>query len=241
MGESDGVRTPARPGAARQLVELLGLRTAPVAVTFQESPPVDLPRMADAAPSGCSYWRHAAEGRSFYTEASDHYNCPIGAHTHGIDLPRAQAKELEGLVGTMIQLGYLGPDEVATIPRWDRPFGIVVYAPFADAPCLPDVVLIRGNARQVMLLAEAAHAAGLDAPSGSAVMGRPTCAVIPEVLRTQRSAASLGCIGNRVYTGLGDDELYFALPGARVEAIVQKLITMVNANRELEEFHRARM
>jgi uncharacterized protein (DUF169 family) len=229
------------PWAARRLVELLGLRTAPVAVTFQEKPPADLPRVGDPAPSGCSYWKYAAEGRSFYTEASDHYHCPVGAHTHGVDLPPGQAKELEGLVETMIGLAYLSPNEVAGIPRRDSPFGVAVYAPLAETADEPDVVLIRGNARQTMLLAEAAHAAADGSSSGFALMGRPTCAVIPEVLRTQHGAASLGCIGNRVYTGLGDDELYFALPGQQVEAVVQKLATIVTANRELEKFHRARM
>jgi uncharacterized protein (DUF169 family) len=71
-------------------------------------------------------------------------------------------------------------------------------------------------------------------------MGRPTCAAVPEVLRTQRGAASLGCIGNRVYTELADDELYFALPGKDLGAVVEKLAILVNANRELESYHRAR-
>jgi hypothetical protein len=37
---------------------------------------------------------------------------------------------------------------------------VAVYAPLAAAPVPPDVVLVRGNARQVMLLAEAAEEAG---------------------------------------------------------------------------------
>jgi uncharacterized protein (DUF169 family) len=50
----------------------------------------------------------------------------------------------------------------------------------------------------------------------------------------------VGCIGNRVYTGLADDELYAALPGSQLDAIIQKLATIVHANRELEQFHRSR-
>ncbi len=221
-----------------QLEALLGLATAPVAVTFRETPPPGVPRAAEAGPAGCTYWRRAAEGQSFYTEAADHYNCPIGAHTHGVELPPERQQELEGILGTMIQLGYLGAGEVSGIPRRDRPFGVAVYSPLADAPAEPDVVLVRGNAKQIMLLAEAAHAAGVGA--GGALMGRPTCAAIPEVLRTGSSAGSLGCIGNRVYTGLGDDELNFALPGGQVSAVAEKLATILHANRELESFHRAR-
>jgi uncharacterized protein (DUF169 family) len=223
---------------AKQLENLLELRTAPVALSFQPTPPANIPRIAPAAPSGCTYWKRAAEGQTFYTEAADHYNCPIGAYTHGVDLPPVQAKELEEMVGTMIKLSYLRPEEVPSIPRRQDKFGVAVYAPLADASFEPDVVLVRGNAKQMMLLAEAAHAAGVGVEPG--MMGRPTCAVIPEVLHSKHSVASLGCIGNRVYTGLADDELYFALPGKHVATVVEKLAAIVNANRELESYHRAR-
>jgi uncharacterized protein (DUF169 family) len=175
----------------------------------------------------------------FYTEASDHYNCPIGAYTHGIELPPAQGRELEGLVGTMIGLEYLRQEEVATIPRRDSPFGVALYAPLAEAPFVADVVIVRGNAKQLMLLAEAASAAGLSREAG--MMGRPTCAMVPEALRSGHVAVSFACIGNRVYTELSDDELYAAIPGPQLASLIDKLTTIVRANRELENFHRTRM
>ena len=66
---------------------------------FQASVPADLQGVGAAGPSGCTYWKLAAEGKIFYTEAADHYNCPIGSFTHGIDLPPAQGAGVEGLVG----------------------------------------------------------------------------------------------------------------------------------------------
>jgi len=222
---------------AQQLRDLLQLRTAPVALAFQDAPPANLPRMAAAAPSGCTFWKRAAAGKAFYTEMSDHYNCPIGAYTHGVDLPPAQAKELQDVVETMIQLGYLRPEEVPGIPRRQGKFRVALYASLATAPFEPEVVLVCGNAKQIMLLTEAAQAVGGEAP----LMGRPTCAVIPTVLQTQRGAASLGCIGNRVYTDMADDELYFALPGGQLGRVVEKLAAIVNANRELEKYHRAKL
>jgi uncharacterized protein (DUF169 family) len=224
---------------AQQLQDLLQLRTAPVALAFLDAPPADLPRMAEAAPSGCTFWKRAAAGQAFYTEVSDHFNCPIGAYTHGANLPSAQAKELQGVVQTMIKLSYLSAEEVPGIPRRQGVLGVVLYAPLAAAPFEPEVVLVCGNARQIMLLAEAAQAAGVGAEAP--LMGRPTCAAVPTVLQTQRSAASLGCIGNRVYTEMADDELYFALPGGQLGRVVEKLATIVNANRELEKYHRARL
>jgi len=218
--------------------DLLNLKTAPVGLTFHATPPANVPRVGAAAPSGCSYWKRAADGQTFATEAPDHSNCPIGAYTHGVELPQAQMQELQGVVGTMISLGYLRSEEVAGIPHRSERFGAAVYGPLTDGAEPPDAVLVRGNARQVMLLEEAAQAAGV---GGTApLMGRPTCAAIPLALQTQRCVSSLGCIGNRVYTDLGDDEFYFALPGKHLAAVVAKLTTIVEANRKLEEYHRAR-
>jgi uncharacterized protein (DUF169 family) len=225
--------------AARQLVDFLGLKTTPVAITFLASPPPNVPHLTTAGPSSCTYWKLAADGQTFYTEAADQLNCPIGAYTHGVDLPDGTQQELQGVINTMVSLGYLHMAEVPNIPRRDNKFAVAVYAPLERAPVEPDVVLVCGNAKQMMLLAEAAQAVGVG--SNGAMMGRPTCAALPAALQSQRGVASLGCIGNRVYTDLADDELYYVLPGKHLPAVVQQLSEIVNANRELEKYHRARL
>jgi len=223
---------------AKQLQDLLELKWPPISITFREEPPADIPRISESAPSGCTYWKLAAEGQVFYTEASDHFGCPIGAYTHGVSLPAAQGQELEGMIETMVGLNYLKIEEVPTIPRREDPFGIVIYAPLAATPFAPDVALVRGNAKQMMLLTEAINAAGLAGTSG--IMGRPTCAMVPEVLKTQQSAISLGCIGNRVHNELSDDEFYSAIPGTGLADVVERLASIIEANSELEGFHTAR-
>jgi uncharacterized protein (DUF169 family) len=228
----------ARAAGAR-LTSLLGLAARPVAVAFPERAPEGLPRVRRPAPAGCGYWPRAADGEAFYTEAADHLGCPIGAHTHAVPMPTEKAKELEGLVGTMVGLEYIKMEEVPGIPRRARALSVAVYAPLEATPLPPAVVLVRGTARQIMLLAEAAAMAGVG--PDAAVMGRPTCAAIPAAEQGGRAAVSLGCIGNRVYTGLGDGELYASLPGGKVDGIVEKLETIVHANRTLEEFHRSRL
>lgn len=217
---------------------LLGLRWPPVALAFRSAPPPNVRRISESLPAGCGYWRHAAEGEIFFTEASDHYNCPIGAHTHGVDLPSERSREFQEIVGTMVRIGYIELDEVAAIPRGSRAFGVAVYAPLTATPTEPDVVLVRGNALQMMLLAEAVRAAGVS--HDMAAMLRPTCAIIPEAIQSGRPSLSLGCIGNRVYTDLGPDEMYFALPAQTVADVVDKLDGVVKANRELESFHHQR-
>ena len=218
---------------------LLGLALPPVAITFTDEPPPGVPRVAAPEPAGCGYWRRAAAGEVFYTDADDHKRCPVGAHTHNVPLSDAEQQELMGLVGTMVGLEYIRMEEVPSIPTRKTPLRSATYAPLGTGPAAPDVVLVRGNARQLMLLAEAAQLAGI--AGKGATLGRPTCAVLPEAINTAETAASFGCIGNRVYTGAGENDAYFAVPGGELGLLEEKLATIVRANDELEKFHRARI
>jgi uncharacterized protein (DUF169 family) len=222
-----------------RLQALLGLTTRPVAVAFRKEAPAGIEHVGDAAPAGCAYWRLAAEGRAFYTTAEDHMNCPIGAYTHGVTLPEGKAAELNETLGLMAGLDYIRMDEVPGIPTLEGPFGYGLYAPLDATPFDPDVVIVRGTPRQVMYLSETATAACVG-PTTPA-MGRPACAMIPATLRANEGVTSLGCIGNRVYTGLSDDELYFTIRGADLSTIVDKLERLVTANQELEKYHRGRL
>ena len=226
------------PTQAALLQDLLKLNWPPIAITFRPTAPPQLARVDQPGPAGCVYWQMAAEGQVFYTKASDHYQCPVGAHTHGIDLPEQNLKELEGLVQTMIGLQYIKKEDLAGIPRRRDPFGVAIYAPLSKAPNEVDIVLVRGTVKQLMILVEAVQSAGI--ANATAAMGRPTCAVLPEALQSDRVTISLGCIGNRVYTGLGDDEAYMAIPGSKLQDVVDKLHTIVEANKQLEAFHRSR-
>ena len=188
-------------------------------------------------PSGCSFWRLAAAGRAFYTVPSDHHHCPIGGYTHNIALPADRAQELEGTLGLMAGLGYVRMEEVPGIPRLPRPPGVVVYAPLGDTPVDPDVVVFAGRPGRVMLLLEAAGRAGVATQPG--LLGRPTCMALPAALGGG-AVASTGCIGNRVYTDLGEDELYVVVAGRDLPRVAAELSTIVSANDALADYHRGR-
>lgn len=220
------------------LAELLQLTVPPVAVAFVETPPPGVPRVEAPEPAGCGYWRRAARGEVFFTTADDHKRCPVGAHTHHVDLTPAEQDELMGLVKTMVDLSYLTMQDVAKIARRTTPMQVAVYSPLTEAPVPPDVVLVRGNSRQLMLLAEAAD--GARVAGVAPAMGRPTCSVLPEAINGARTAVSFGCVGNRVYTGASDSDAYFAIPGQHLAALEASLETIVRANQVLEQFHQAR-
>ena len=216
----------------------LNLDRPPVAVAFLASPPPGLGRIDRPLPAGCSYWKHASDGHAFFTLPEDHENCAVGAFTHGVTLSPAKAKELEGLIGTMVQLQYLRSEEVAGIPHRGSPMEVVAYAPLAQATFEPEAIIFRGNARQIMLVSEAARAAGIF--ESAAAMGQPACAMIPQTTASRSGVASVGCIGNRVYTELGDDEMYFAVPGKALPRVLEQLDVVLNATAALESFHRER-
>ena len=221
----------------RELSTELGLTRRPVAIAFRETPPPGVSPFVGSAPSGCSFWKMAAEGRMFFTVPGDHYNCSIGAYTHNIPLPAARARELEDTLGFMTSIGYVRMEEVPGIPVLPNTPGAVVYAPLGDTPVDPDVVLFWGPAARVMLLQEAAIRAGVAATLNT--LGRPTCMALPAAL-AHGMVASTGCVGNRVYTGAGEGELYAAVPGKDLAKLAEAAKTIGTANARLMEYHQAR-
>jgi uncharacterized protein (DUF169 family) len=64
--------------------------------------------------------------------------------------------------------------------------------------------------------------------------------MIPQAGNTGSAVASFGCIGNRVYTELADEEFYLTVPGAELERTLERLAVILNANVQLKAFHEAR-
>jgi uncharacterized protein (DUF169 family) len=220
-----------------QFTTRLALERRPVAVTFLDIEPSNVPKFSGTEPAGCSFWRLAAAGRTFYTVPADHFNCAVGAYTHNIQLSPDRVQETEATLGMMFNLGYVKPEEVPGIPRLAKEPVAVVFAPLGDTPVDPSVVLFSIKTSAAMLLNEASLHAG--ASSSLPLLGRPSCMALPAAL-AHGTVATLGCIGNRVYTNLGADEIYIVVPGAKIEAVSQALKIITVANATLEEYARGR-
>jgi uncharacterized protein (DUF169 family) len=221
----------------RQLAESLRLEHRPVAIAFRHAPPAGVSKFTGQEPSGCSFWRLAAGGRTFYTVAGDHFNCPIGSYTHNLPLPSERSHELEQVLGMMTSVGYIRMEEIPGIHRLPKTPEAVVYAPLGDTPVEPDVVLFWGRPAAMMLLQETALRAGVT--THVPVTARPTCMALPAVIGGGL-AASTGCIGNRVYTGIDDGELYVAVAGTDLEGVVAQAKTIAAANLALRDYHTGR-
>ena len=72
-------------------------------------------------------------------------------------------------------------------PGHAAPAAHALYGPLADFPVQPEVVLVFAHAQHGLILSEAV--ARVDGGTPPA-MGRPACAIVPQVLNQQRAAMS---------------------------------------------------
>jgi uncharacterized protein (DUF169 family) len=220
-----------------RLCEALGLSRRPVAVTFRDNPPPGVPKFAGAEPSGCSFWQLAAGGMTFFTVPADHCNCAVGSYTHNFSVSPERAEELAQAFSRITSSGYIKMEEIPSIPRLKEAPNAVIYSPLGDTPIDPDLVIFVARPMQALILQEAALRTGIGLQIS--LFGRPTCMSLPAVL-TQGMVTSAGCLGNRVYTDLGEDELYVLVPGRVLQKIADAVQGIAESNSKITEYHRER-
>ena len=161
--------------------------------------------------ASCVFWVKAAENGGFSTVAEDHGNCSVGVFTHGF----ADLDATKDDVATLLQTGWVTPEMVPAIPSVSGRPGAITYGRLAAVPAgvEPDVVLVRVNGRQMMVLS--------DAVPGMAIEGKPQCHIVAIAKETGRAAASVGCALSRARTGMRPDEMTCALPAVGLPGIVE--------------------
>jgi uncharacterized protein (DUF169 family) len=224
-------------GISTDIVSALRLKNSPIAICFADSVPAGVGAPASRVPAGCRFWEDAMSD-SFATSAADHSRCAIGVYTHNLEPSAAQQADLMDAIKVFGDLGYVRPDDLPLIPVLQSKPRHVLYSPLASTPLPPDVVLLFADAAQTLILSEATQQVeGGNAPA----MGRPACAVVPQVMNTGKAAMSLGCCGARAYLSLLTDSIsLFAFPGAHIESYAERIVTLASANSVLSKFHRIR-
>jgi uncharacterized protein (DUF169 family) len=222
---------------ANLLTTSLHLQQAPIAISFSDSLPTGVPTHSGRAPAGCRFWEDAAAG-AFATTAANHSSCAIGVYTHNLQPSPEQQTDLMDALKVFADLGYVTEEDLPLIPVLKSQPKYVVYSPLARAPLSPDVVILFVHANQTLILSEAAQQVENQVPPA---MGRPACAVVPQVMNTGRAALSLGCCGARAYLDVFSDEVaVFAIPGARLAEYAERIAVLAKANAVLAQFHRIR-
>jgi uncharacterized protein (DUF169 family) len=222
---------------ASTLTSSLDLQQPPVALSFSDSLPAGIAAHSGPPPAGCRFWEDAAAG-AFATSADDHYRCAIGVYTHNLQPSPEQQTDLMDALKVFADLGYVTQEDLPLIPVLKSQPKYVVYAPLAQAPLPPDVVILFVHANQTLILSEATQQVENQVPPA---MGRPACAVVPQVMNTGRAALSLGCCGARAYLDVFSDEVaIFAIPGAKLPAYSDRIAALAKANAVLSQFHQIR-
>src|SRR5215472_7167755 len=134
-----------------RIMHALGGGRRPVAIAFLDAAPAGVERFEGSQPSSCSFWRLAASGRTFYTVAGDHQNCPIGGYTHNVLQPE-RAPELQQALGLMSSIGYIRMEEVGGVFHLNHSPAAILYAPLGDSPVEPSAVIASGAPSRVMLV-----------------------------------------------------------------------------------------
>jgi uncharacterized protein (DUF169 family) len=208
----------------RELRGLLGLGVPPVALAFVASAPPGLPRaegakpapMQDgrtgAVPAGCVFWMRATE-KSFATDAGDHGNCSVGSLTHGFKNFAEAAAGTD--VAALLAAEWVTVEAASKIPVVKGKPGAVLYGPLAEGAFEPDVVFLRLNGKQLMLVNDAWPELRFE--------GKPQCHIIPLAKENGDVAVSSGCMLSRVRTGMSNNEMTCALPAHKLGDLVARL------------------
>lgn len=222
------------------LVSSLQLDRPPIAISFCNTIPAGVPEHGGQVPAGCRFWQDAAT-RTFVASAADHELCAIGVHTHNLQSSAAQQTDLMDALKVFGDLGYVRPEDIPQIPVLNTQSKYVLYSPLAETSLTslpPDLVLLFAHANQTLILTEATQQVENQTLPA---MGRPACAVVPQVLNTGRAALSLGCCGARAYLdNFTDSVAIFAIPGAKLDTYVERIEILTKANNILAHFHQIR-
>jgi uncharacterized protein (DUF169 family) len=222
---------------AEALTQNLRLAQTPVAVCFADSVPASVPQHQGHAPAGCRFWRDATTG-PIVTSSGDHALCAVGSYTHNLELSASEQSELQESLAVFGTLGYVTSEDLPLIPVLHRRAKHVLYAPLAESPLPPEVVLLFCDASQALIISEAVQQVEQRYPPA---LGRPACAVIAQVANSGFAALSLGCCGARAYMDAFTADLVLcALPGTRLSAYVERIARLSSANSILSQFHQRR-
>ena len=207
-----------------ELSSMLRLEAPPIAISFLEEAPGGMPAfdapMAEPAPdgrtgrvpAGCVFWMKATD-KSFTTLPEDHGNCSVGSLTHGLMSLGEAAQKTD--VQTLLDSGWVTEDMFPDIPAVSERPGCITYGPLMETLGDPDVVLIRVNPKQLMLIS--------DALPDLYIGGKPQCHIVALAKEHGQVAASVGCMLSRTRTGMSPNEMTCAIPGSRLSEVLEKL------------------
>lgn len=209
-----------------KLKSLLNLKGSPVAVKLaarMEDIPAGIPELKEKV-RHCEMVQKARAGDIFYATREQHA-CAGGAGALGVAETPEKIKNGEFYYG----LGRFKTLESAkktmeAVPRTGKHFVASIYAPLEKASFEPDVIVIIGNPKQLLKIAQSNiyESGGRNIVSFSGIQS--VCAdAVASPYNTGEMNASFGCDGSRKFAKIADDELVVGIPAAKLESVVEAL------------------
>ena len=211
---------------ASELNSILKLQSPPLAISFSNEAPHNVATFEGSVPepapdgrtgkvpAGCVFWIEAAT-RTFTTSPEDHGNCSVGSLTHGLKTLEEVAGNSD--VAALLETGWVTMDVVPMIPVVKERPNFITYGPLEETSIDPDVVFLRLNAKQAMVLS--------DAVPGLRFEGKPQCHIVPLAKEHDEVSVSVGCMLSRVRTGMSNNEMTCAIPARRLAEVIESLKT----------------
>ncbi len=209
-----------------KLKAILGLKGSPVAIKLVKSKdeiPAGVPELNEKL-RHCEMVQKARNGNIFYATKEQHA-CAGGAGALGIVETPEKIKTGEFYFG----LGRFKTLESAkktmdAVPRTGKHFEASVYAPLEKATFKPDVVVVIGNPKQLLKLAQSNiyENGGRNLAGFSGIQS--VCAdAVAQPYNTGEMNATFGCDGSRKFAKIADDELIVGIPMKKLESVVEAL------------------
>jgi uncharacterized protein (DUF169 family) len=209
-----------------KLKTLLGLKGSPVAVKLvakREDIPAGVPELKEKL-RHCEMVQKARHGDVFYATKEQHA-CAGGAGALGVAETPEKIKTGEFYFG----LGRFKTLESAkktmeAVPRTGKRFVASMYAPLEKASFKPDVLVVIGNPKQMLRIAQSNiyEKGGRNTVSFSGIQS--LCAdAVAQPYNTGELNATFGCDGSRKNAKIADDELIVGIPMAKLEGVVEAL------------------
>ncbi len=222
---------------ASELAYILALQNPPLAISFSSSAPAGIAAFQEPmpaptddgrtgrVPAGCVFWIKAQD-RTFTTTAEDHGNCSVGCVTHGLKTLEQVANNSD--VKCLVEAGWVTPEAFPGIPVVKGNPTHVTYGPLYETSVKPDVVFLRLNPKQAMMLS--------DAMPEISFQGKPQCHIVAIAKEQDQVAISVGCMLSRVRTGMSNNEMTAAIPAGRLHEVVEKLRTAAGADKAVAAY-----
>jgi uncharacterized protein (DUF169 family) len=213
---------PGRKQADVWLRDLLNLEYAPIVIGLGRAPPPDIPQLEDKM-EFCRMWTEAQKGKAFFVTAENH-DCFPGMYHLGL---RGESNK-EAVCRFWVEQVHAysrnaAEKYVASLPHLNSGLvSLICMSPLEKASFEPDMVLVRCNPEQAMLLSWAYSYNTGEVVQGETGTAMCSTLVIKPYLNKKLSF-TIGDPGGRYIIGLAKEEAMVSIPFSLYDTMLKTL------------------